>query len=344
MHMGWPALVRDELLSSYLSRAAIVRGMSTQSLTALVCPGHAIWNRDVDANARADLLSTLAAAIGEPLLRISDMTLKGLGCEKTNRPGWQGTHQWITAVGVYHRSRRRHGLCFCPICLNEQPFFRRQWRLAFWTVCPEHGVLLRDACPSCGGTVEPHRQQYDLRLCSRCNRPLVLGDCVAAVPSPLQGRLFRASVQAGLTQNWQVAYCTGREFLLGMNALLAGFGIARVPDFKGERQCRERLETRRVALRDADIRLLDTLCQTWPQSLHAASRQYHVTQRSFRQQCPEWLAREIGQLPPGRINGQARDGRQALRIAAEAERCRRPGWRSLRAKTLLKMIYPFNEH
>ncbi|WP_457321702.1 hypothetical protein [Stenotrophomonas sp. P5_B8] len=129
-----------------------------------------------------------------------------------------------------------------------------------------------------------------------------------------------------------------------MDALLSGFGSARLPDINGGRQCRERLEMRRVGLRDADLRLLDTLCRAWPLSLHAGSRQYHVTQRSFRQQCPEWLAQEIGQLPAGRINGQANAGRRAVRIAAEAEQWRKPGWRSLRASTLLKMITPLNEH
>ncbi|MCF7752455.1 TniQ family protein [Bacillus subtilis subsp. subtilis] len=344
MRMGWPPLAGNELLSSYLSRAAIARGMSAQSLTSLICPGHAIWTRDVDTNARARTLEALAAAIGEPLRRIKDMTLMGLSYPEPGRPGWQGTHHWVTAIGVYHRSRRRHGLCFCPVCLAEGPFFRRQWRLAFWTVCPHHQVMLRDACPSCGGTLEPHRQQYDLRLCSRCNRSLVSGDCVAAVPSSLQDELYRACVQPHLAQDWSPARCNGREYLAGMDALLSGFGVARMPDVHRGRQCRERLEMRRVDQRDADLRLLEVLCQAWPQSLRAASRQYHVTQRCFRQQCPDWLAQEIDQLPPGRINGQANASRRALRIAAEAEQRRKPGWRSLRAKTLLKMITPFNEH
>lgn len=344
MHIGWPPLAGNELLSSYLSRAAIVRGMSAESLTSLVCPGHAIWTRDVDTNASADTLNALAAAIGEPLRCIRGMTLVGLSHPEPQRPGWQGTHHWVTAIGVYHRSRRRHGLCFCPVCLAEGPFFRRQWRLAFWTVCPHHQVMLHDACPTCGGAVEPHRQQYDLRLCSRCNRSLVDGERVAAVPSSLQGELYRACVLTRLTQDWPEVRCTGWDYLSGMDALLSGFGVARTPDFNTQRECRDRLEMRRVGGRDADLRLLETLCRAWPRSLHAASRQYHVTQRSFRQQCPDWLAQEICKLPPGRINGQASAGRRAVRTAAEAEQWRKPGWRSLRAKTLLKMITPFNEH
>lgn len=344
MRMGWPPLVQDELLSSYLSRAAIGRGMSAQSLGSLVCPGHAIWTRDVDINARAGTLNALAAAIDEPLDHIKGMTLVGLSHPEPESSRWQGTHHWITSIGVYHRSRRRHGLCFCPVCLSESPFYRRQWRLAFWTVCPTHQVILHDACPSCGGTVEPHRQQYDLSLCSRCDRSLVSGDCVAAVPSSLQGELYRACVQARVIQDWAVARCTGRDYLLGMDALLSAFGVARTPDLNGQRQGRERLEMRRVDRRDADLRLLEALCKAWPRAFHAASRQYHVTQRSFRQQCPDWLAHEIDQLPAGRINGEGNVGRRAQRIAAEAEQWRKAGWRSLRAKTLLKMITLFNEH
>lgn len=344
MRAGWPPLVHDELLSSYLSRAAIGRGMSAQSLTSLVCPGHSIWTRDVDINARSRTLNALAVAIGEPLPRITGMTLMSLSYTEPTSPPRQGIHHWINSIGVYHRSRRRHGLCFCPVCLDESPLFLRQWRLAFWTVCPRHHVMMRDACPSCGGTLEPHRQQYDLRLCSRCNRLLTSGECVAAVPSPLQRELYRACALAPFTLGWPVARCTGRDYLRGMDALLSSFGVARVPDLSGQRNFRDRLEMRRVERRDADLRLLEALCQTWPRSLHTAAEQYHLTQRSFRQQCPDWLTHEIGQLPPGRIRGEGNVGRGALRIAAEAQQWRKAGWRSLRAKTLLKLIKPFNEH
>jgi hypothetical protein len=68
-------------------------------------------------------------------------------------------------VGVYHRVRTQYGLQFCPRCLAEdkEPYFRRRWRLAFVTVCVEHGVVLRDRCPRCGAAVNFHRDELGLR-------------------------------------------------------------------------------------------------------------------------------------------------------------------------------------
>jgi len=52
----------------------------------------------------------------------------------------------------------RHGghenvIRFCPACLEERPYFRRRWRLEFFTVCDVHEVSLYARCPSCRGLV-----------------------------------------------------------------------------------------------------------------------------------------------------------------------------------------------
>lgn len=44
------------------------------------------------------------------------------------------------------------GIQFCPQCLAEDqdPYFRREWRLALFTFCPRHKTMMYDSCPSCG--------------------------------------------------------------------------------------------------------------------------------------------------------------------------------------------------
>ena len=47
-------------------------------------------------------------------------------------------------------------LRFCPACLRADriPYFRRRWRVAFYTVCLEHECYLEDRCPKCGKKLE----------------------------------------------------------------------------------------------------------------------------------------------------------------------------------------------
>jgi hypothetical protein len=49
---------------------------------------------------------------------------------------------------------------YCPKCLAEgqEPYFRRTWRVGYYTFCPEHLVMLHDACPECGAPVALHRR------------------------------------------------------------------------------------------------------------------------------------------------------------------------------------------
>ena len=82
-------------------------------------------------------------------------------------------------VGVYHRTRRQFGLQYCPLCLaeDEEPYFRRKWRLAFVVSCERHHTLLHDRCPHCGSAVNFHRGELgdhrkvvaeSLTLCHVC--------------------------------------------------------------------------------------------------------------------------------------------------------------------------------
>ncbi|MFX5680518.1 TniQ family protein, partial [Acinetobacter baumannii] len=40
---------------------------------------------------------------------------------------------------------------FCPECFktDQTPYFRTYWRLAFYTICPKHHMILNDHCAEC---------------------------------------------------------------------------------------------------------------------------------------------------------------------------------------------------
>jgi hypothetical protein len=72
---------------------------------------------------------------------------------------WSGSQQWILALQMHHRKRIGFGLQFCPACLAEDviPYFRKQWRVAFVTICVRHGIMLLDRCPKCKSPLAFHR-------------------------------------------------------------------------------------------------------------------------------------------------------------------------------------------
>ncbi|MBH1783102.1 TniQ family protein [Stenotrophomonas maltophilia] len=166
MRIVWPPQVPDELLSSYLARVSIAYGTSPQKLMALYAPGFQVWTRDIDVCAPEGLLSCLTDPSGKSLQMLYGLTLVGWN-EVTKRrcEPPRGVYHWINSMGIYHRTRLRHGLTFCPECLEQNGAYLRPWRLSFWTVCPLHQRLLQDGCPNCGVVIQPHRHGFDLRMC-----------------------------------------------------------------------------------------------------------------------------------------------------------------------------------
>jgi hypothetical protein len=160
----WPAHLKpkpDELLSSWLMRLSMAHGQKLHTFCSLAWPGKAIWNRDVDKSASAEIVHTLSNKTATPVLRAQATTLsayEGVLYEKHNR---FGPNPWIMPVGIYHRTRVQFGLQYCPLCLaeDEEPYFRRKWRLAFMVICENHHKLLHDRCPQCGGAVNFHRDE-----------------------------------------------------------------------------------------------------------------------------------------------------------------------------------------
>lgn len=151
----------DELLSSWLMRLAMAHGQKLHTFCSHVLPNKAIWNRDIDKSADAGIMQVLSDRTGTPLARVRETGLaayEGVLYEQHNH---FGPASWIMPVGVYHRTRQQFGLQYCPHCLTEdqEPYYRRRWRLAFMVVCERHGATLRDRCPCCLSPVNFHRNE-----------------------------------------------------------------------------------------------------------------------------------------------------------------------------------------
>lgn len=180
-------LLPDELLSSWLTRAALAQGCDPLVLTGDVWPRWRVWTHDPDRGVPKERLDALSAVSGIPATAFEAATLLPsvvtlFGETVTTKSVWP----WILAVGA--RNRQRHGgLQYCPACMAEdrQPYFRVPWRVAWHAVCSQHGIALQDRCPGCAIPLEPHlltAVDGNLAICPRCHADLRLAVPVQADP------------------------------------------------------------------------------------------------------------------------------------------------------------------
>lgn len=158
--------------------------MKVHTFCHFVWPGKQIWTRDIDLCADEELLARLSEGTGTPLPDALSTILQSFEGTVFERCFPKGRTRLISPVGVFHRKRRGYGLLYCPICLasDDEPFFRRHWRLALISSCPRHGRVLVDRCPECDVPIAPHKG--DFMRCHICaldymSIPADLGESVA---------------------------------------------------------------------------------------------------------------------------------------------------------------------
>ena len=180
----WPCHLNplpDELLSCWLLRIAHGHHLKIQTFCDQVFgKKHQLWNRDIDRLAPAWLLNRLSKQTGTSTLRVAETTISSYQNLLFNKVRRSGIQQWVLPLGLWHRKHLGFGIQFCPLCLREdnEPYFRKRWRLALYTVCSIHKVKLCDRCPRCGIGVAFHRNDQgkygshtgnDIAYCYGCN-------------------------------------------------------------------------------------------------------------------------------------------------------------------------------
>ncbi len=166
----WPAHPKpfsDELLSSWIVRVAEANGIKLQRLCwDLFGNTRSPWNRDIDRSAPKWLLKAMCEHTGTNYWDAYHTTLTIYRNIVYPRRLSAGQLRWILPVRTHGMRREGYGQQFCPQCLAEdfEPHFRKTWRLALFTFCPTHGVMLYDACPRCGGPVIFHRRDFGVEL------------------------------------------------------------------------------------------------------------------------------------------------------------------------------------
>ncbi len=161
-------------------RLAHSHGLKVQTFCHLIFGNRLqVWNRDIDRLAPTWLIAELANRTGTPINQVINTTLQNYQGIVHHRHRASGTLSWIQSLKLHHRKFQGFGLQFCPKCLamDEEPYFRKSWRIAFNTICTIHKCMLHDRCPHCGRGVAFHRNDMrhpkyvapvSLRECHHC--------------------------------------------------------------------------------------------------------------------------------------------------------------------------------
>ncbi|WP_246051687.1 TniQ family protein [Panacagrimonas perspica] len=219
------------------------------------------------------------------------------------------------AHGVYHRTRKSHGMQYCPKCLedDEDPYLRAQWRFALQFGCARHGIALRDACPHCDAPLMPHRRpDGDARKCSECWKNL------SALPDPLtepEREVCRAASALYRDGSMHVGSerATFRDAILAVRRLFSWVTSARLPEGfanefdipspmpSTEREPFDTLETARIGVRRWAIPFCFALLRTWPDDFLKACDEFGVSRTRVmdlrRTGAPSWFDSAIARLP-----------------------------------------------
>lgn len=81
-------------------------------------------------------------------------------------------------------------LRYCPLCLQEQPYYRLTWRFLSLTGCPRHGCRLFDRCGTCNQPIRLLHNIIQVGVCPACQTPLS-----TAAAKPLSDQEQRLSQQ-----------------------------------------------------------------------------------------------------------------------------------------------------
>lgn len=137
-----------------------------------------LWNRDLDFSVTSSTLKLLADKIQiVDHVTLNDMTLRSFEGSVTNLFSGKGSCVSIMPLGIYHRLRTSYGLQYCPLCLAEDddPYFRKSWRLVCQFCCTKHGCYLNHKCHKCNSPVVFHRvplEYLSIRYCYKCSADL----------------------------------------------------------------------------------------------------------------------------------------------------------------------------
>ena len=253
---------------------------------------------------------------------------------------------WLNSVGIYHRKRKGFGLQYCPQCLAEGAFYKKEWRLSFVTACLDHNCSLSDCCGRCQAPICFHRNDALMLNCWCCGFPL--GKPASAYDSGLEERiagqrmlmrlLNEQSANVGFSPIGSPPYFAGISLLLRtIKTKLAHVDKASLVYPPIVHCAGERIELQRLGSRAEQCRVVFRLLNGWPESLVELGAELRLTQCSFDRKDPlsDWLKPAVTLLPAGARRIRVMKTAPIRLALSRVHRKKAEGWRANRARILM---------
>ena len=157
-----PKPLPDEILSSWLARTAYAHLTHPKTFMNMhFSTGKFNWRPNFDASVSDDVLRIIEQKSTLSFATIYQMSLKSYESYLQESIIPDGLNTFI----VPQR--------FCPVCLREDqfPYYRKNWKVLFSTVCFKHHCYLYDRCPSCGALLKlanMYRNTLPFVFCHKC--------------------------------------------------------------------------------------------------------------------------------------------------------------------------------
>ena len=142
----------DELFSSWMTRMAYDHGLNLSDFCRMTgITG--LKNKELDAYISEEMLKQLALKTNMSYQEVKETTLLYYIDKIFERINpHNDADRWILQRRLGKGKIGEAGLMFCPQCLsvtNQQPYFKREWKLAISFVCPTCKCYLLESCPHC---------------------------------------------------------------------------------------------------------------------------------------------------------------------------------------------------
>lgn len=161
----------DETLSSWLVRIAQMNYTHLYALFSHSNYKRSIYKNDLDLIPfSSGFYKWLSEMTGVSVERIRNMSLRMYEGYVQERITHHPKQAWIITMGQF----KAHGYRFCPECLQEHLYFRKEWRLLFANACSRHNVYLSNHCDACMAPIVPQfiNENNTLVSCYRCGHDL----------------------------------------------------------------------------------------------------------------------------------------------------------------------------
>lgn len=155
---------KNELFSSWLARNATINFMQTSTFVNKYFAEYRykLLNRDMDILVDKEILENFSERTGVGFPLLMQTSLKSCSGYLSEAIRDNTRNNLISPIKIKGTYNNLYGLKYCPLCLQEDDYFKKEWRLAFYNVCTKHKTMLLDRCPNCGKQLTITKRKRDL--------------------------------------------------------------------------------------------------------------------------------------------------------------------------------------